>query len=184
MAQQVGSAGSFFRKPAPPAAPPPPTFRPPLPPSGLGIPDAVPPPLPAARRRLSFHGTGGTLFGIHVVNVLFTVLTLGVYYFWGKTRIRRYLFGESAFEGDRYAYPGTAPELLLGFVKAVVVFFLPEERLRSVSGIEARRQEEADELSAAAVSAEAAGLSTASSQMVDGETISHEGQVVAVPPRG
>jgi uncharacterized membrane protein YjgN (DUF898 family) len=125
MAQQVGSAGSFFRKPAPPAGPPPPAFRPPLPPTGLGMPDAVPPPLPAARRRLSFHGTGGTLFGIHVVNVLFTVLTLGVYYFWGKTRIRRYLFGESAFERDRFAYHGTPQELLLGFAKAFVVFFVP-----------------------------------------------------------
>ncbi len=125
MAQHAGSAGSFFRKPAPPAGPPPPTFRPPLPPSGLGIPDAVPRPLPAARRRLSFHGTGGTLFGLHVVNVFFTVLTLGVYYFWGKTRIRRYLFGESAFEGDRFAYHGTPKELLLGFAKAFLVFFVP-----------------------------------------------------------
>jgi uncharacterized membrane protein YjgN (DUF898 family) len=85
----------------------------------------VPPPLPAARRHLSFYGTGGTLFGIHVVNVLFTVLTLGVYYFWGKTRIRRYIFGASAFEGDRFAYHGTAQELLLGFAKAFVVFFVP-----------------------------------------------------------
>jgi uncharacterized membrane protein YjgN (DUF898 family) len=125
MAQRVGSAGPFFREPVPPAAPPPPTARPPLPPAGLGIPDVVPPPLPAARRRLAFHGTGGTLFGIHVVNVFFTVLTLGVYYFWGKTRIRRYLFGESAFEGDRFAYHGTARELLLGFAKAFVVFFVP-----------------------------------------------------------
>ena len=125
MAPHAGSAGSFFRKPAPPTAPPPPTFRPPLLPPGLGIPDAVPPPLPAARRHLSFYGTGGTLFGIHVVNVLFTVLTLGVYYFWGKTRIRRYIFGASAFEGDRFAYHGTAQELLLGFAKAFVVFFVP-----------------------------------------------------------
>ena len=69
-------------------------------------------------------------------------------------------------------------------VALVVVFFLPEERLRSVSGIEARRQAEADELSAAAVSAEAAGSSTASSQMVDGETISYEDEAVAAPRRG
>jgi hypothetical protein len=34
------------------------------------------------------------------------------------------------------------------------------------------------------VSAEAAGLSTASSQMVDGETISYEGEAVAAPRRG
>ena len=122
MALHAGSAGSLFRKPAPPVAPPPPTFRPPLPPSGLSM---VPPPLPAARRRLSFHGTGGTLFGIHVVNVLFIVLTLGDYYFRGKTRIRRYLFGESAFEGDRFAYHGTPKELLLGFAKAFLVFFVP-----------------------------------------------------------
>ena len=139
MAQQAGSAGSFFRKPAPPAAPPPPTFRPPLPPSALGIPDAVPPPLPAARRRLSFHGTGGTLFGIHVVNVLFTVLTLGVYYFWGKTRIRRYLFGQSAFEGDRFAYHGTAQELLLGFAKAFAGL-LPAHRRPDGGARRARRR--------------------------------------------
>ena len=124
MASSVGSAGSFFRRPAPPAAPPPPP-RPPLPPPGLALPSSAPPALPSARRRLSFHGSGGTLFGIHVVNVLFTLLTLGVYYFWGKTRIRRYIFGESAFEGDRFAYHGTAQELMLGFAKAFVVFFVP-----------------------------------------------------------
>jgi hypothetical protein len=74
-------------------------------------------------------------------------------------------------------------------VALVVVFFLPEERLRQVSGLEARRQEE-DELAAAALSAEAAGLSTSSSQMVDGETIGHQNEtigdqdeVVAAPPR-
>ena len=69
-------------------------------------------------------------------------------------------------------------------VALVVVFFLPEERLRQVSGIEARRQE-ADELSAAAVSAEAAALSTASSQMVDGETVGHQDvdEAIAAPPR-
>jgi EmrB/QacA subfamily drug resistance transporter len=77
-------------------------------------------------------------------------------------------------------------------VALVVVFFLPEERLRQVSGIEARRQE-ADDLSAAAVAAEAASVSTSSSQMVDGAAINREGEdgdnvnadePVAAPPRG
>jgi len=118
----AGSTGSFFTKPAPPPAPP----RPPLaPPGPLSSGPPGPSAAPGARRRPSFHGSGATLFGIHLVNVLFTIATLGVYYFWGKTRIRRYVFGQSAFDGDRFAYHGTARELLLGFAKAFVVFFVP-----------------------------------------------------------
>jgi EmrB/QacA subfamily drug resistance transporter len=52
--------------------------------------------------------------------------------------------------------------LLLGFV---VVLFLPEEPLRSVSGIQARQQE------AAETAASAASVSAPSSQMVDGEAL-------------
>lgn len=76
-------------------------------------------------RRARFHGSGGTLFGLSVVNVLRTLLTLGVYYFWGKTRIRRYLFGQTEFEGDRFGYHGTGAELCWGFARAFVVFFVP-----------------------------------------------------------
>jgi uncharacterized membrane protein YjgN (DUF898 family) len=72
-----------------------------------------------------FHGTGGTLFGIHVVNTLLILVTLGIYYFWAKTRVRRYLAGQTEMELDRFAYHGTAKELLLGTLKAVVVFGLP-----------------------------------------------------------
>ncbi len=62
---------------------------------------------------------------MHVVNVLLILVTLGIYYFWGTTRIRRYIFGQSEFDGDRFAYHGTARELMLGFAKAFVVFFVP-----------------------------------------------------------
>jgi uncharacterized membrane protein YjgN (DUF898 family) len=78
-----------------------------------------------AARRLTFHGSGGTLFGIHIVNILRTLVTLGVYRFWGKVRVRRYMLSQTAFEGDRFAYHGTGKELLLGFLKAVLVFGLP-----------------------------------------------------------
>ena len=40
-----------------------------------------------ATRHLSFHGDGGALFGIYIVNLLLSVLTLGVYYFWGKVKV-------------------------------------------------------------------------------------------------
>jgi uncharacterized membrane protein YjgN (DUF898 family) len=95
-------------------------FRPPLAAAATPRPAA-----PAASRRLRFHGSAGGLFGIQVVNTLFTLLTLGVYYFWGKVRVRAYLHGGTELEGDRFAYHGTGRELLTGFAKGVAVFFIP-----------------------------------------------------------
>jgi uncharacterized membrane protein YjgN (DUF898 family) len=74
---------------------------------------------------LTFHGSGGSLFGIQLVNGFLTLATLGVYYFWGKVRVRSYLLSETEFEGDRFAYHGTGKELLIGWLKAGLVFGLP-----------------------------------------------------------
>ena len=76
-------------------------------------------------RRVHFYGSGGTLFGIHVVNVLLTLVTLGVYYFWAKVRIRAYLLGQTEVEGDRFAFHGRGRELLVGWLKALAIFGLP-----------------------------------------------------------
>lgn len=76
-------------------------------------------------RNAVFHGVGGTLFGIHLVNTLFTLLTLGFYYYWGKVRVRKYLFGQTEFAGDRFSYHGNARELLNGALKASLVFGVP-----------------------------------------------------------
>jgi len=57
--------------------------------------------------------------------VLFTLGTLGVYYFWAKTRTRRFLFSQTEFAGDRFAYHGTGRELLIGTLKALLVFGVP-----------------------------------------------------------
>ena len=78
---------------------------------------AAPAPAPAAPavRRLRFHGSAMGLFGIQAINALLTLLTLGVFYFWAKTRVRRYVMGETELEGDRFAYHGTGRELLVGF---------------------------------------------------------------------
>jgi len=85
----------------------------------------TPPGAAAASRRLSFHGSGGTLFGIYVVNILMTLATFGVYRFWGRVKVRRFLLSQTSFEGDRFAYHGTGKELLLGFIKALLFVGLP-----------------------------------------------------------
>jgi len=63
---------------------------------------------------VGFHGTGGGLFKIMLINWILTLLTLGIYYFWGKTKVRRYLWEQSSFAGDRFYYHGTGGELFKG----------------------------------------------------------------------
>ena len=72
--------------------------------------------------RMAFHGNGRTLFGINFTNLIKTILTLGFYRFWAKTRIRQYIFGETLFAGDRFSYHGTAKELLRGAVRFGLFF--------------------------------------------------------------
>jgi uncharacterized membrane protein YjgN (DUF898 family)/ribosomal protein L32 len=74
---------------------------------------------------LSFHGSGGNLFGIYLVNILLTLITLGFYSFWGKVKVRNYILSQTEFNGDRFGYHGTGKELFFGFLKAVAVFILP-----------------------------------------------------------
>jgi hypothetical protein len=98
---------------------------------------------------------------------------------------------------DRLAKPfleGFTASMNLVFISAaavvlvafVLVFFLPEEKLRTMSGIEARRQdaanaaEAADAAAAASIPGQdaagrAAAVSAPSSQMVDGATLDETG---------
>ncbi|MFQ5458509.1 MAG: YjgN family protein [Myxococcota bacterium] len=76
-------------------------------------------------RKASFHGRGGQLLVIHLVNTLLSMITLGIYVFWGKVKVRRYLLGEAEFEGDRFEYHGTGKELWRGWMKAMLYFFVP-----------------------------------------------------------
>ncbi|NIP99767.1 MAG: DUF898 family protein, partial [Nitrospinaceae bacterium] len=66
---------------------------------------------------LGFNGRGGELFSIQILNMIKTVFTLGIYKFWAKTRVRQYLWSNTSFAGDRFAYHGTGMELFRGFVK-------------------------------------------------------------------
>ncbi len=75
--------------------------------------------------RAAFHGAGGALFGIRIVNLFLAIVTLGVYWFWGKARTRRYLWGHTGFAGDRFSYHGTGMEALRGWVKAAAIFGIP-----------------------------------------------------------
>ncbi len=92
-------------------------------------------------RRLTFHGSGGTLFGIYVVNILLTIVTFGFYRFWGKVKIRRFMLSQTGFEGDRFAYHGTGKELLHGFAKAVLFVGMPITALSAAARLSRRHDD-------------------------------------------
>ncbi|MCH7915653.1 MAG: DUF898 domain-containing protein [Deltaproteobacteria bacterium] len=74
---------------------------------------------------MSFHGTGGSLYGIYIVNIFLIIITLGIYSFWARVRVREFFMSQTEFAGDRFAYHGSGKELLIGFSKAMLVFGVP-----------------------------------------------------------
>jgi len=79
---------------------------------------------PSRDMPIGFHGTGGGLFKIMLINWILTLLTLGIYSFWGKTKVRRYLCEQSSFAGDRFYYHGTGGELFKGALIFGAIFGL------------------------------------------------------------
>ena len=71
---------------------------------------------------ITFSGEGGALFGLHLINLCKTSLTLGLYHFWAKVSIRKYLYAHTAFHGDPFGYHGTGRELLIGWSKIAGIF--------------------------------------------------------------
>lgn len=52
---------------------------------------------------------------------LLTFITLGIYRFWAKTKIRQRLWGSLRIDGDPLEYTGTGLEKFLGFLVAIVI---------------------------------------------------------------
>ena len=68
-----------------------------------------------------YHGEGKTLFWLVMKTSLLTLVTLGIYRFWAKTRIRKYLWSGTSAGDDSFEYTGTGLEKFLGFLVAIVV---------------------------------------------------------------
>jgi uncharacterized membrane protein YjgN (DUF898 family) len=73
---------------------------------------------------LVFHGNWREFLPIVATNFVLTIVTLGIYRFWGKARERRYLWSRTHFVDDTLEWTGTGREMLVGFL-TVMLFFLP-----------------------------------------------------------
>lgn len=69
--------------------------------------------------RFRYHGTGGSLFGLVLVNGILSVITVGIYSFWAKTKVRQFHYSHTEMDGERFAYHGTGGELFRGYLKVI-----------------------------------------------------------------
>jgi len=70
--------------------------------------------------RFHFHGQGSEFFRIWIVNLVLTILTLGIYSAWAKVRTKRYFYGNTELASDRFDYLASPIAILKGRIIAVV----------------------------------------------------------------
>jgi uncharacterized membrane protein YjgN (DUF898 family) len=70
-----------------------------------------------------FHGTASEYFGIWIVNILLTIVTLGLYSPWAKVRRLRYFYGNTEFVQRRFDFTGVPVKILMGRLIALGLYF-------------------------------------------------------------
>jgi uncharacterized membrane protein YjgN (DUF898 family) len=81
-----------------------------------------------------FHHEPGRFAFLALRNAVLGLVTLGLYRFWGKTRIRRHLWSHVSLLNEPFEYLGTGKELFLGFLFALAVL-LPISFARSLAEV-------------------------------------------------
>src|ERR1700744_2482683 len=89
--------------------------------AGTPAPSGAPQQLAPTRHEVEFHGTGGEFFGIWIVNLALTVLTLGIYSAWATVRTRRYFRGNTVLAGHSFDYHASAVRILIGRLIALTL---------------------------------------------------------------
>lgn len=66
------------------------------------------------RLRFEFHGEGFEFFRIWIVNILLSIVTLGIYSAWAKVRTQRYFYGNTQLDGSSFDYLADPVKILKG----------------------------------------------------------------------
>ncbi len=73
------------------------------------------------KHQFEFTGSGGEYFRIWIVNLLLTLLTLGIYGAWAKVRRLRYFYGNTLLAGSSFEYHGEPVKILKGRLIATAI---------------------------------------------------------------
>ncbi|NVM74932.1 uncharacterized membrane protein YjgN (DUF898 family) [Duganella sp. SG902] len=80
--------------------------------------DVAPAVAASAPQRIKFHATGGEYFRIWIVNLLLTIVTLGIYSAWAKVRRNQYFYASTELAGASFEYHGSPVAILKGRIVA------------------------------------------------------------------
>lgn len=69
-----------------------------------------------------FTGSTGEYFGIWIMNLLLTIVTLGIYSAWAKVRNTQYIYGHTQLDGSSFEYTAKPLDILKGrFIAAGIL---------------------------------------------------------------
>src|ERR1700688_364631 len=76
---------------------------------------------PRAPGHLRFTSSGDGYFGIWIVNLLLTIVTLGIYSAWAKVRRLQFFYRHTEMAGSSFDFHGSPSRILVGRVIALVM---------------------------------------------------------------
>lgn len=74
---------------------------------------------------IGFTGRIGGFIGLAIGNLLLSIVTLGIYRFWAKTKVRRHLWERTSFLGEPLEYRGRGIEKFIGALIVFAVLVVP-----------------------------------------------------------
>lgn len=78
----------------------------------------------ASQHKFVFHGKAGQFFIICLVNLLLTIVTLGIYLPWAFVKSRRYIYENMELNGVRFRYSATGGALFLSLLLLMLFFIV------------------------------------------------------------
>ncbi len=73
---------------------------------------------------LEFNGKAGEYFRVWIVNVLLSIVTLGIYSAWAKVRNKQYFYGNTILDGSSFEYTASPIAILKGRIIVVAVLVI------------------------------------------------------------
>ncbi|MFA3920047.1 YjgN family protein [Ruegeria hyattellae] len=67
-----------------------------------------------SKARFEFRGSAREFFGIWIVNLLLSILTLGIYSAWAKVRTKKYFYQNTYVAGRNFDYHATGLQIMFG----------------------------------------------------------------------